>query len=117
MTKLAAKIQNRVPNKVYSLYNADIMTVHPLNKMAYPRMIWLSIVYLLREKRCYHPMFSSNRFNDLSGIYLIVSSKSAQHILEGYLELPITAFSMYLLYMEDSRRKHIGKLATLNNCK
>ena len=43
-------------------------------------------------------MLSSNRFNNLASIYQIVSSKSAQDILQGNLELPFSSFGMQLLY-------------------
>lgn len=51
---------------------------------------------LLWKKCCYQSMLSSNRLNSLTSIYEFVSRNSAQDILQGYLKLPFSSFSMQL---------------------
>lgn len=62
---------------------------------------------LLWKKCCYQSMLSSNRLNSLTSIYEFVSRKSAQDILQGYLKLPFSSFSMQLpFFLEGGTQKY-----------
>ena len=77
--------QNSAHNRLQTIKHADVKTE-------------CRSIDLLWKKCCYQPVLSSNGFNNLASIYQIVSSKSAQDILQGNLELPFSSFGMQLLY-------------------